>query len=49
MKNWQGYSSSDTVHREDTVAVFKTCFLIYKMDIIKVQTYGVILEANVND
>jgi hypothetical protein len=29
------------------MAVFKACYLIYKMDIIKLQTYGIILEANV--
>jgi len=30
------------VRRKDTVAVFKTCFMIYKMDIIKLQIYGII-------
>ena len=33
----------------DTMTVFKACYLIYKMDIIKLQTYGIVLEANVND
>jgi len=31
------------------MTVFKACYLIYKMDIIKLQTYGIVLEANVND